>query len=72
MWLRDDLPISIPDARVFVYGYDTGLQESTSFQTLEDLGLALKNALKSLLQENLKVSVSLRIIHTDFRRSNTA
>lgn len=54
MWLRDDLPISIPDARVFVYGYDTGLQDSASSQSLEDLGLSFKDALRSLLKENWK------------------
>jgi len=23
LWLRDDLPVSLPDARVFLYQYDT-------------------------------------------------
>lgn len=55
MWLRDDLPISMPDAQVFIYGYDTKLQGGISFQSLEDLGLAFKNTLISLMRENKKV-----------------
>lgn len=57
MWLRDDLPVSVPGSRVFIYGYDTQLLGSTSFQSLEDLGLAFKNALKSLLRESSKVYI---------------
>lgn len=54
MWLRDDLPYSIPNAGIFIYGYDTRLQGSTSLQCLEDLGLSFKDALLSLLGESLK------------------
>lgn len=45
----------MPDAQVFIYGYDTKLQGGISFQSLEDLGLAFKNTLISLMRENKKV-----------------
>lgn len=45
----------MPDAQVFIYGYDTKLQGGSSFQSLEDLGLAFKNTLISLMRENKKV-----------------
>ncbi|XEU94786.1 hypothetical protein FSHL1_000070 [Fusarium sambucinum] len=54
MWLRDDLPISIPNCRVFIYGYNTQLEESTSFQSLEDIGIAFKDGLKHLVKANQK------------------
>ncbi|KAG8350059.1 hypothetical protein FVEN_g11795 [Fusarium venenatum] len=54
MWLRDDLPISMPNCRVFIYGYNTQLQESSSFQSLEDLGIAFKDALRYLVKANRK------------------
>lgn len=38
VWLRDDLPKIRPDIRVIVYGYDTKLQNSQSFQNISDIG----------------------------------
>lgn len=38
MWLRDALPDDISGARVFIYGYDTRLDGSTSFQSITDIG----------------------------------
>ncbi|KAK1762028.1 hypothetical protein QBC33DRAFT_582006 [Phialemonium atrogriseum] len=54
MWLRDALPHHVtgednrPLARVMVYGYDSGLPQSESFQNLEDLGTALHTHLRRL------------------------
>ncbi|KAI4862015.1 hypothetical protein F4820DRAFT_39340 [Hypoxylon rubiginosum] len=52
MWLRDALPHHItsedgdkPIARVMIYGYDSALHGSTSFQNLDDLGKSLLNSL---------------------------
>ncbi|KAL1625230.1 hypothetical protein SLS54_003318 [Diplodia seriata] len=42
MWLRDSLPWELPTFRIFVYGYDTQLQDSSSFQNLTDLGKELR------------------------------
>lgn len=43
MWLRDSLPSDIPQARIFIYGYDTQTIDSDSFQNISDLGQQLKN-----------------------------
>ncbi|XXH04158.1 Peptide chain release factor 1, mitochondrial [Hypoxylon texense] len=52
MWLRDALPHHItgdgsnnPIARVMIYGYDSSLQQSNSFQNLDDIGNSFLNSL---------------------------
>lgn len=42
MWLRDALPLDFPGARILIYGYDTQIIRSSSFQNLTDLGRALQ------------------------------
>ncbi|KAK4448922.1 hypothetical protein QBC34DRAFT_100924 [Podospora aff. communis PSN243] len=37
MWIRDVLPSCLPSVRFLIYGYDTTLRDSTSFQTIADL-----------------------------------
>lgn len=48
MWLRDALPIDFPGARILVYGYDTRLIRSMSFQNLTDLGKTLQIDMKGI------------------------
>ncbi|KAM0247492.1 hypothetical protein ACHAQJ_009831 [Trichoderma viride] len=55
MWLRDALPYDVteegdgkPITRVMVYGYNSSLPRSDSFQNLEDLGTALRSHLRGL------------------------
>ncbi|PTB77013.1 hypothetical protein M440DRAFT_1438697 [Trichoderma longibrachiatum ATCC 18648] len=54
MWLRDSLPFAMSDengkhtARVMIYGYESSLPNSDSFQNLEDLGTALHFTLRML------------------------
>lgn len=48
MWIRDTLPTSIDGVRFILYGYDTTLKNSTSFQTIVDLA----NSLYLTLQTN--------------------
>ncbi|QYT05591.1 hypothetical protein H0G86_012480 [Trichoderma simmonsii] len=48
MWLRDALPIDVPGARILIYGYDTQLIRSRSFQNLTDLGKALQIDMKGI------------------------
>ncbi|KAL7780982.1 ankyrin repeat protein [Trichoderma afarasin] len=48
MWLRDALPIDVPGARILIYGYDTRLIRSRSFQNLTDLGKALQIDMKGI------------------------
>jgi predicted alpha/beta hydrolase family esterase len=47
MWIRDVLPKDIPQARIVLWGYDTTLVQSNSFQTIDDLALQLIHALKA-------------------------
>ena len=48
MWLRDALPLDVPHARILIYGYDTRLIRSSSFQSLTDLGKALQIDMKGI------------------------
>jgi hypothetical protein len=48
MWLRDALPLDFPNARILIYGYDTWLVRSSSFQNLTDLGRALQIDMKGV------------------------
>ncbi|KAI0383402.1 hypothetical protein F5Y04DRAFT_251219 [Hypomontagnella monticulosa] len=45
MWIRDGLPRIMPNIRASIYGYDTTLEGSDSFQSIEDLGKGLINHL---------------------------
>lgn len=54
MWLRDELPKIRPDIRVIIYGYDTKLQNSQSFQNISDIGS--------------KFHDDIRGVHTDCRK----
>lgn len=45
MWLRDALPRDISCARVMIYGYDTCLVNSESFQNISDLGMRLRKSI---------------------------
>lgn len=46
MWLRDDLPRSMPTARIIIYGYDSKLQGSKSFQSILDIGIRFQAAVR--------------------------
>lgn len=48
VWLRDDLPFDFPGARVLIYGYDTKVVGSQSFQDLESLASTFRLALKTI------------------------
>lgn len=47
MWIRDALPSLVGGTRFILYGYDTALFRSKSFQNVEDLAVSLINALKA-------------------------
>lgn len=49
MWLRDALPEYLPNARVMIYGYDSKLVGSHSFQNLGDVGSRFRASLKVAL-----------------------
>ena len=48
MWLRDSLPFDLPGARILLYGYDTQLHGSHTFQDLEALASTLRSDLQAL------------------------
>ena len=50
MWLSDSLPQDLPTARVMIYGYESGLQDSASFSGLDDLAGSLRLGIRRLLR----------------------
>jgi hypothetical protein len=51
MWLRDSLPHDIPGLRVLIYGYDTHLHNSESFQDLEAISSSFRTALRAIRKQ---------------------
>jgi len=49
MWLRDDLPLNIPSARIMVYSYDSGLENSDTFAHIGNLASSLHITICRLL-----------------------
>ncbi|KAI1451810.1 hypothetical protein F4805DRAFT_463413 [Annulohypoxylon moriforme] len=47
MWIRDELPSIMPEARISIYGYDTALVGSKSFQTIQDLAISFIDHMKA-------------------------
>ncbi|KAK7229266.1 hypothetical protein V2G26_001436 [Clonostachys chloroleuca] len=47
MWIRDSLPAMLPRVRFILYGYDSRLAGSKSFQVIPDLALSLINELRA-------------------------
>ncbi|KAK3294357.1 uncharacterized protein B0H64DRAFT_324187 [Chaetomium fimeti] len=47
MWIRDSLPKHLPGTRAILYGYDTKLLNSDSFQSIPDLARELINQLQA-------------------------
>ncbi|CAG8962046.1 hypothetical protein HYFRA_00005088 [Hymenoscyphus fraxineus] len=47
MWIRDSLSIDLPGVRAVIYGYNTKLDRSQSFQSIPDLGRALISQLQT-------------------------
>ncbi|GME51093.1 nacht and ankyrin domain containing protein [Neofusicoccum parvum] len=52
MWLRDALPKKLPGIRVVVYGYNTKLEGSQSFQNISDIGLKFQSAIRVIRRPN--------------------
>lgn len=48
MWLRDRLPQDVPQLRSLIYGYDTTLFKSRSFQDLDDIAFSFIASLKEI------------------------
>jgi hypothetical protein len=48
MWLRDSLPYDLKDARVLLYGYDTSLLRSQTFQNIDDIAIAFCKSIRRI------------------------
>jgi protein SERAC1 len=48
MWLRDKLPRHLPGARIMIYGYDSQIAGSKSFQGLGAISSTIKNNFRSV------------------------
>ncbi len=68
MWLRDSLPTDVKGIRIFSYGYDTVIPNSTSFQDLEALAATFRRSLLAL-RRRLPVSGSSCRHHRERRLS---
>ncbi|KEY73755.1 hypothetical protein S7711_10189 [Stachybotrys chartarum IBT 7711] len=47
MWIRDELPASVPGVRCILYGYDSALTTGSSFQSISDIGLGFVHQLRA-------------------------
>lgn len=56
MWLRDSLPYDLPGVRILIYGYDTRLEGSQSFQNVRTLAGQFRNHIKAI---RVRLAVSL-------------
>lgn len=48
MWLRDSLPHDLPGARILIYGYDSHLVGSQSFQDMEALATQFRTHIAAI------------------------
>jgi hypothetical protein len=48
MWLRDSLPQDLQGARVLLYGYDTNLVQSQTFQDIDDIAVTFSRSIRSI------------------------
>lgn len=51
MWLRDSLPHDLPGIRVLIYGYDSHLAGSNSFQDLEAIASSFRTSIGSIRRQ---------------------
>jgi hypothetical protein len=64
MWLRDALPKVFPFSRVLVYGYESKLQNSSSFQRIPHIAGTLVTFLESLSQSLARQRPIVFIAHS--------
>ena len=48
MWLRDALALNPQGARLLLYGYETPLVKSESFEDIDDMGIILSFMIKRI------------------------
>ncbi|KAI1464509.1 uncharacterized protein F4812DRAFT_467088 [Daldinia caldariorum] len=64
MWIRDELPLDLPQLRPIIYGYETVLPGSRSFQTITDLASQLINQLASSVWTALSAKPIVFLAHS--------
>ena len=64
MWLRDALPDHLQGARVLIYGYDSKLAESRSYQNLEDVASKFRQSLSVVLGERISSRPLIFVAHS--------
>jgi len=64
MWLRDQLPKELQRVRSIIYGYDTRLVMSESFQTIDDLALSFIQRLESIGQSLISAKPLVFLAHS--------
>ncbi len=64
MWLRDALPDHLQGARVLIYGYDSKLAESRSYQNLEDVASKFRQTLSVVLGGRISSRPLIFVAHS--------
>ena len=64
MWLRDRLPRDVLQLRSLIYGYDTKLFKSHSFQNLDDIALSLIASLKEMRRSSTPTNSLFFLAHS--------
>lgn len=64
MWLRDALPNHLQGARVLIYGYDSKLAESRSYQNLEDVASKFRQSLSVVLGGRISSRPLIFVAHS--------
>lgn len=59
MWLRDTLAQDMPESRIIIYGYDSKIQDSDSFQNVNDIGRKFQHAVREARRNSEKPLVLL-------------
>lgn len=56
MWLRDLLPVRSEIANIYLHGYDSPLNNSTSFESIRDLATTLRSHIQHVLGGSTRVT----------------
>jgi len=64
MWLRDALPRDLPKARVLIYGYESTVAGSESFQNLGDIASSFRASLKEVTSNMTLMRPFIFIAHS--------
>ena len=64
MWLRDRLPRDVPQLRSLIYGYDTKIFKSHSFQDLDDIARSFIESLKEIRRTSASTNSLVFLAHS--------